>query len=206
MPLESTTANFAVEDTWTIAAQIFAPCYIGGWSAAAHWGFTEQLFRSTLVMATRRPRSRQVQASGAAFVLRTIEENTMFGLATVWRGRMKVNISDPTRTIVDLLDAPELGGGIRSVLEMLQAYFRSKFRDPQLLLQYADQLGNKAVFKRLGYLASTFLPSEPDLIGACKERLSTGIANLDPKLPLGPVISEWRLRIPAGFGRKSRRD
>ena len=88
----------------------------------------------------------------------------MFGLKPIWRGKVKVNVSDPTRTIVDLLDTPTMGGGIRSVLDMLKSYFNSENRDSNLLIDYADRLGNKAVFKRLGVLATRNFPNEKELI------------------------------------------
>src|SRR6266852_9041303 len=71
-------------------------------------------------------------------------------MSRIVRGKVKINVSDPTRTILDLLDTPALGGGIRSVLDMLKSYLASSHCDRQLLIRYADQLGNKAVFKRLG--------------------------------------------------------
>lgn len=199
VPLESFTADIALEDAWAVAERLFAPCYIGGWSAAEHWGLTEQLFRSTLVVTTRRPRARRVEARGAVFVVRTVAKSAMFGLKPVWRGRVKVNVSDPARTILDMLDTPALGGGIRSVLEMLKAYFASRNRDPQLLVRYAEQLGNKAVFKRLGYLVSTFFASESELADACRARLSAGNARLDAKLPADRLVTAWRVWVPSGF-------
>ncbi len=204
VPLESSTSDIALEDAWAIADRLFAPCYIGGWSAAEHWGFTEQLFRSTLIVTTRRPRSRRVEARGAVFIVRTVAESVMFGLKSVWRGRARVNVSDPTRTILDMLDTPALGGGVRSALDMLKSYFASKYRDPQLLIRYADQLGNRAVFKRLGYLAATFLPNEPELVAECRKRLSAGNAKLDPKLPAERLVTAWRLWVPAGFANGSK--
>jgi len=199
VPLESTTADLPLEDAWAVAERLFAPCYIGGWSAAAHWGLTEQLFRTTLVLTTRRPRARRVEARGTVFILRTVGEKAMFGLKPIWHGKARVNVSDPTRTVVDLLDTPALGGGIRSVLDMLKSYLGSEYRDPNLLVRYADQLGNKAVFKRLGFLAATFAPNEQELIAECRKRLSAGIAKLDPKLAADRLATAWRLWIPSGF-------
>ncbi len=196
VPLESSTPDIALEDAWVIADRLFTPCYIGGWSAAEHWGFTEQLFRSTLVATTRRPRARRVEARGAVFIVRTVGEAAMFGSKPVWRGRVKVNVADPTRTILDMLDAPALGGGIRSVLDILKAYLGSKYRDPRLLIRYANQLGNRAVFKRLGYLVATFFPNEAEIITECRKRLSAGNAKLDPKLPTERLNTAWRLWIP----------
>lgn len=202
VPLESSTADLPVDDAWIVAERLFAPCYIGGWSAAAHWGFTEQLFRSTLVLTTRRPRARRVEAGGAVFVVRTIDEPAFFGLKPVWRGQVKVTVSDPTRTVLDLLDTPALGGGIRSVLDMLRSYFDSPARDPKLLVQYADRLGNKAVFKRLGFLASEFIPNEREIVADCRERLSAGNARLDPSVPSQRLVTAWRLWVPRGFGER----
>lgn len=203
VPLESSTADIALEDVWTVAERLFAPCYIGGWSAAEHWGLTEQLFRSTLIVTTRRPRARRVEARGAVFVVRTVQKQAMFGLKPVWRGKVKIDVSDPTRTILDILDTPALGGGIRSVLDMLKSYLASSHCDRQLLIRYADQLGNKAVFKRLGYLAMAFLEGEQDIANACRTRLSTGNAKLDPKLPAARLVTAWRLWVPAGFSKKT---
>lgn len=199
VPLESSTADLPLDDAWIVAERLFAPCYIGGWTAATHWGLTEQLFRSTLVLTTRRPRARRVEARGTVFILRTIASAAMFGLKPIWRGKAKVNISDPTRTILDLLDTPALGGGIRSVLDILKSYFSSAYRDPTLLIQYADQLANKAVFKRLGFLAEESIPNESELIAQCRKRLSAGNAKLDPKLPADRLVTAWRLLVPAGF-------
>lgn len=199
VPLESPTADLPLDDSWVIADRLFAPCYIGGWSAAAHWGLTEQLFRPVLVVTTRRPRARRVEARGAVFLLRTADEKAMFGLKPIWRGKVKVNVSDPSRTVLDLLDTPTMGGGIRSVLDILKSYFGSENRDPRLLVEYADRLGNKAVFKRLGFLATICLPNEKELIAECRKRLSAGNAKLDPKLSCDRLVTVWRLRVPADF-------
>lgn len=201
VPLESSTTDIALDDAWTVADRLFAPCYIGGWTAAGHWGFTEQLFRTTLVVTTRRPRTRKVEARGSIFTVRTVEKNAMFGLKPIWRGRAKVNVSDPTRTILDMLDTPALGGGIRSVLDMLKAYLASQYRDPQLLIRYADQLGNKAVFKRLGYLAATRLTNEKEIAQQCRVRLSSGNAKLDPKLSATRLVTAWRIWVPPSFSK-----
>jgi len=78
-----------------------------------------------------------VDARGTVFVVRTVDKGAMFEPKTIWRGKAKVNVnvSDPTRTVVDLLDAPELGGGIRTVVDILKSYFHSTYRDPKLLIR-----------------------------------------------------------------------
>jgi len=127
----------------------------------------------------------------------------MFGLKPIWHGKVKVRVSDPTRTVVDLLDAPLLGGGIGTVVDVLKSYLGSQYRDPKLLIRYAVQLGNKAVFKRLGFLAATFTPSETEIISECRKRLSAGNAKLDPSLPARRLVTAWRVWVPSDLGGSS---
>jgi len=120
VPLESPTADIPLEDAWVIADKLFSPCYIGGWSAAEYWDLTEQMFRTVIVLTEQRPRDRKPIIKGTEFLLRTVPAKSMFGLKTVWRGQVKVNVSDPTRTILDMLSAPLLAGGLRSTVDMFK--------------------------------------------------------------------------------------
>ena len=160
----------------------FRSCYIGGWTAAHHWELTEQLFNETLVFTTRRVTEKRVTAQGAVFVLHNIKPKRLFGLKTLWRGSVKVSISDAARTLVDMIAAPEVGGGIDHVADCLSAYLGSKTADRDLLIRYAEQFDNGAVFKRLGYLAETRL-HDKKLAAECRSRLTQGYARLDPALP-----------------------
>ena len=199
VPLESRTPDVPIEDPWIIAARLFAPCYIGGWSAAEYWGLTEQIFRTVLVMTTQKPRKRDINIKGTNYKLRTISERAMFGLKPVWRGQTKVFVSDATRTIVDLLSDPSLGGGIRPAVDIFLNYLNSEKKDTELLLDYAVKLDNGAVFKRLGFLLERYAPSEEKLIRKCKERLTAGYSKLDPKLDAERLITRWRLWVPKSW-------
>jgi len=200
VPVEAERSDLPLEDPWLVAASLYSPCYIGGWSAAEHWGLTEQLFRTTVVMTTTRPRDRTPSFKGSAFWLTSLAAEKMFGLPTVWRGAVKVSVSDPSRTILDMLADPALGGGIRSVEDMFKNYLRSEVSDLPLLLGYAARLGNGAVFKRLGFLLETNAPQELEAIERCRQHLSLGNARLDPKLPADALITRWRLWVPREWG------
>lgn len=199
VPLEAERSDGPLEDAWLVAERLFSPCYIGGWSAAEHWDLTEQIFRTTLVMSTTRPRNRKPVLQGAAFWVHSISPEKMFGLKPVWRGSVKVMVSDPSRTILDMLADPALGGGIRSVQDMFLEYLDSDHRNLQQLLAYADEYGNGAVFKRLGFLLETKVPTEREAIEACASRLSAGKARLDPGLPADAVVTRWRLWVPRAW-------
>jgi predicted transcriptional regulator of viral defense system len=196
VPLDLAGSEQVIADPWVLAPTLFGQCYIGGWSAAHHWELTEQLFNETVVFTTRRVVDRRVSAQGAVFVLHSIRAKRLFGLKTLWRGSTKVAISDPARTLIDMISAPETGGGIDHVAECLRTYLRDKTGDRDLLVHYAEQLGNGAVFKRLGFLADTQL-KDKKLADACRGRLTQGYAHLDPALPSSNLITAWRLWVPA---------
>jgi predicted transcriptional regulator of viral defense system len=185
-----------MEDPWIVASRLFNPCYIGGWSAAEYWDLTEQIFRTIIVITVQRPRDRKPKIKSIEFWVRSMKPEVFFGLKPVWRGQVKVNVSDPTRTILDLLADPGLGGGLRSTEDMLTNYLKSDKKDLGLLLSYADRLGNGAVYKRLGFLLEQKAPEEREAIKKCRERLTTGNAKLDLSLPTNRLITRWRLWVP----------
>nr|MBC8362879.1 hypothetical protein [Candidatus Desulfatibia profunda] len=134
-------------------------------------------------------------------MLRTISEKAMFGLKPVWRGQVKISVSDPTRTILDMLVAPAFGGGIRSVKDMLGNYLRSENKNLEQLIEYGERLGNGAFFKRLGFLLEKIATDETKAIEECYKRLTAGNAKLDPKLNNIKLITRWRLWVPEKWKR-----
>lgn len=202
VPLESERADSAPEDSWVIAEAAFSPCYISGWSAAGHWGLTEQVFHTVQVSTTQRPHDREPIIGGLSFKLRTVNKKAFFGLKTIWRGRCRVKVSDPSRTIIDLMSDPSLGGGIRSCVDMLQNYLTSaEYRNIKLLLNHAGVLGVGSVFKRLGFLLERYAPEEQEAITICAQSLTQGYTNLDPALPAKNYLKAWRLSLPEGWNK-----
>jgi predicted transcriptional regulator of viral defense system len=200
IPLDAFATEQVLDDPWILVPALFDPGYIGGWTAAEHWDLTEQLFRDILVFTAKPLRARQHIVHGISFALRHIQPAGIFGTRTIWRGRVKVQISDIHRTIIDMLADPSAGGGIRHVADCLTAYLKHKDADPSTLIRYAETLNNGAVFKRLGFLASTF-PDQTALVEACRTRLTQGNAKLDPKLKCTKLVKAWRLWIPATWAR-----
>lgn len=206
IPLESSSANVPLEDPWIIADRLFEPCYIGGWSAAEYLDLTEQIFRTVVVMTLQKPRDRAPNIKGTNFLLRSVSEKAMFGLRSVWRGQIKVSVSDASRTILDMLNNPGLGGGIRSSSDMFINYMKSENKNIELLLDYSKRLGNGAVFKRLGFLLERFFPEEQNAIQICKSQLTKGRVKLDPKLNADKIITHWGLWIPESWVKERRFD
>jgi predicted transcriptional regulator of viral defense system len=196
VPLDLAGSEQIIADPWVLVPSLFNQCYIGGWTAAHHWELTEQLFNETLVFTTRRVSEKRVIAQGAVFILHRTKQRRFFGLKTLWRGSVKLHISDPARTLVDMIAAPEVGGGIDHVADTLSTYLKIKSADRDLLIQYAGEFKNGVIFKRLGYLAETRLHDDK-LAAECRSRLTQGYARLDPALPPKRLVTAWRLWLPS---------
>ena len=195
VPLDLTGSEQVVQDPWVLVPTLYGQCYIGGWTAAHHWELTEQLFNETLVFTTRRVDEKRTTAQGVRFLLHHAAKKRLFGLKAIWRGTTRVNVSDPVRTLIDMMAMPETGGGIDHAAECLAAYMKMPARDDALLIRYAEQFGNGAIFKRVGFLAETHL-KKPELADACRARLTQGYARLDPALPCKHLVTAWRLWVP----------
>ncbi len=171
---------------------------MGGWSACEHWGLTDQVFNAVCIFTTRRTRTKRVEMQGTPFQVKTIARRKLFGLVKVWIHGTPVDVSDPTRTLIDILDDPRTGGGIRHVADVLESYFRSENASESCILEHASQFSNGAVFKRLGYLCEVLHLGTEALLVECGERMTTGIALLDPSIQSrGRIVNRWRLRVNA---------
>jgi predicted transcriptional regulator of viral defense system len=195
VPLDLAGSEQVVEDPWVLVPSLFGQSYIGGWTAAHHWDLTEQLFNETVVFTTRRISAKRVLAQGVAFQLHHTTPERNFGLKAIWRGSLRVNISDPARTLIDMLAIPDIGGGIDHIADCLAEYRKSSIYEGALLVRYGEQFGNGAIFKRLGFLAETRL-HDADLAAACHSRLTQGYAQLDPALKASHLHTAWRLWVP----------
>ncbi len=199
IPLDSLSGEIAVEDPWIIANTIFNPCYIGGWSAAEYWDLTEQIFKSIVVITSKKLKKRKLKIAGIDFYLKSTYSKFLFGTKIIWRGKNKIQVSDPTRTIVDMLNDPKLGGGIRPVNDILKVYLKSKYRNLNLFIDYADRLENRTVFKRFGFLIEKTEPDEKDILRKCLSRLSKGNSKLDPDLKTTRLVTKWKLWVPESW-------
>lgn len=196
VPLGASDPSAWREDPWVVATRVFSPCYLGGWSACEHWGFTEQVFRDIVVVTARAVRANHTERQGTSFRLKSLRKSKHFGTRAVWKGPVKVQVSDPTRTVVDILDDPPMGGGIRHAADVVGAYLESEHRDDIRLLDYTKRLGNRTVYKRLGFILEARDTPAPMLVAVCREHLSSGLSVLDPSVRRrGRIVKRWNLRV-----------
>lgn len=194
VPVEAEDPWSWSEDPLVLADAVWSPCYFTGWTAANHWGLTEQIFRTTVLKTVRRVRSSRERLLEHEYLVAHVPEHLMdWGLRPVWREERRVWIADPARTVTEILDDPRLGGGIRQAVEVVAAYLNE--HDWRALVDCGDRLGNRAVFKRLGYLVEMAGLGKPGLVARCRDRVSAGISLLDPSGPTrGKRVGEWGIR------------
>jgi predicted transcriptional regulator of viral defense system len=201
VPLDARRSGQWVEDPWIIADRVFRPCYIGGWSACEHWSLTEQVFRTVLVVTAKKVREREPVIQGMPFRVTVRSNDKIFGTTPVWRNQVRVQVSDPTRTIIDILDDPTLGGGMRNGADVVHEYLNSEHRNDSLLIEYGDRMGNRALFKRLGYLLEQSEVHAVVLLDACRARRGSGLIALDPSIETkGTIVRRWGLRANVTLG------
>ena len=133
---------------------------------------------------------------GTDYVIRSVPSQALFGTRRVWRRQLAVDVADPHRTIIDVLDLPAAAGGALHASEVLREYLESPIADPARLLDYGDRLGRGTIFKRLGYLAERQALVNGDFIDECRKRITSGLSWLDPTGPReGRIVSRWNLRV-----------
>jgi predicted transcriptional regulator of viral defense system len=196
VPIEALDTEQAFEDTWVIIPDLFSPCYIGGWSAAEHWDLTEQLFRDICVLTEKQVIHKKQEIHNIPFMLTHIPSSLNFGTKTIWKKNKKIQVSDPPKTILDMLHTPKLGGGIQHVIDCFKEYINSSHFNPEQLIAYAIKINNGAVFKRLGFLSSKLIGEKEQITILCHEHLTKGTAYIDPSFKEGKLVANWRLIVP----------
>lgn len=186
----------APEDPWVLAHELFAPCYIGGWSAAEHWGLTEQIFRSVFVVSAANIRRSMERVLGVEFRVVRVRPLRLRHTVPIWRGSEKVLVSTREGTLADALASPDWVGGLRPLANMLVASHESGKWDASALLSALKAIGRGAAYKRLGFIVETMLPSEVGLSVACSRKRTKGCVRLDPAIPeRGRLHRRWGLWV-----------
>lgn len=184
-----------LQDPWILVPELYAPGYIGGWSALEHWGLTEQLFRSICVLTNKRTAYGETKHQGITFFIKYTPKKMLFGTKVVWREQIKVQVSDPHKTMLDIIDDPHIGAGLQHVIDCLSEYKKQYGKNLAQLLDYAARINNGALFKKFGYLAEK-LGFDESFVTECTRRLTTGYAHLDKTAQNNNLVTKWRLWVP----------
>ncbi len=198
VPQTAKTPDEAIESPLLIATHLFGDGYVGGWTAAHHWDLTDQLFSKTWFFSSQRVTSKEVELENQHFILTHIPESVLFGLKTIWENNHKIIISDPHRTIIDFAHRIDLFG-LNAFLDVLKAYWHSEHKKTEILLDYAQKIGNRTVYKRLGFGLEYLGLDDDKLVLACKQFISKGLSKIAPQLQCLRVNKRWNLYLPEGL-------
>lgn len=200
-PLDAAPGTaLADEDPWIIAARVFEPCYIGGWTAAGYWGLTEQLYRATMVVTERRIRRADVTIGSSVYHVARESHKRSNGLSHVWRNNSRLLVSSVERTIVDACAHPGwVGGG-----GQLIAIFRSAVDDARItaesMLSVVTEAPTGAALGRLAVLVDRYWPSAIDVTAYVAEHRGTGYVRFDPDVKdNGSLNTRWGVWLNVVF-------
>lgn len=196
IPIEAHKETNPLEDAWILVPKLFAPGYVGGWSAAEYWDFTEQIFNDICILSEKSVSKKAMKLPGASFVIKRIGKKLNFGTKIFWKDQTKILISDPHKTIIDMLYDPKLGGGIQHSIDCFEAYLKSSHYNDKKLIEYGESIGKGSIFKRLGFLSELFLGQDNWLVKTCHKKITKGKIFLDPKHKNGKLVTRWQMFVP----------
>ena len=205
-PIDATPdAEVAEEDPWSLAMRVFAPCYIGGWTAASHWHLTEQLFRVTLVVTSRRVRRSETVLGSSAFRVVRDSRLDLTGVTNVWRGSSRVPVSGVERTIVDACANPSWIGGGRQLVDVFRAAIGDGQMTPDSMMRTIGAAVSGAALGRLGMLVERYWPEASAVADHALQHRGKGYVRFDPAVRRnGPLNSRWGVWMNVAFDRESR--
>jgi predicted transcriptional regulator of viral defense system len=197
--LDTGASTLALEEPFLVADTIYGPGYVGGFSAVKHWDLSEQIIETVYYFTTRQVMDRNPIHGSVQFKLKTVKAAKMFGLKAIWIGSKKINVSDATKTIVDILNDPKLVGGMSIVYDIFKEYCESEYCDFQKLLDYCHKMENKTIFKRLGFMIDTKMANIPKELNSLEKLISTGYSNFDPLIKKNHIIEKWKIKAPVSW-------
>ncbi len=186
-----------------VAMALVEPAAISHWSALSAHGLTDQPPRRVFVLTTARsvPRLRGARAGrsdegypvGATiYQFVQVKSERFFGIEEVWVHESRIKITDPERTLLDGLMAPQYCGGFAEVLHAFEV--RAPKLDLERIINYALKL-DAATVKRLGWILE-----RQGVVSTRLERLREvpvkGYRVLDPTGPRrGPCDARWMIQV-----------
>lgn len=192
---------------FAIAAALISPSAISHWSALAHHGFTTQLPAMIQASTPRkvvtpemrrgeanRPRGRAVwTALNIEVEYIHVSAPRFFGHQRIWVDSWhQVEITDPERTALDLIARPDIFGGMRAAIELLEDNLSRL--DLSVLTAYTLRYRTGSVIKRMGWILEHLGVSE-ETVAPLLSYPIRAYTLLDPQAPPGGTPNRrWRIR------------
>lgn len=186
IPLGAEKGKYTLHE-FIIGYLLIEPYSIAYWSALNFYGLTEQIPNTIFIQTISRKKKLEIEIFGVRYKIIKIKQTKFFGFRKEWIEETQINITDKEKTIVDCLDKPQYGGG---VIEVAKALKNGQI-DIKKVVDYANDIGNSGVIRRLGYLS--------DFLGINVNLSPINVRNyllLDPTMPKNDLKNaKWRLII-----------
>jgi predicted transcriptional regulator of viral defense system len=171
-----------------------------GWAALRAEAGKKALPGSTCPEVTfitpKRKQAMHPDLLGVRFELVFIKPERMFGAALLGAPGLRIRVTDPERTVIDMLDRSDLCGGVPSAAAALETAWSAL--DEERLTEYLERFAGGTVPRRLGYLVERLgllSPGDP-LLERWRTLLGAGYSLLERGGPAdGPFVRRWRLRV-----------
>lgn len=128
-----------------------------------------------------------------------------FATTTLERSGVEVRVASLERTLVDLLDRPELGGGWEEIWRSLEGV---EYFDLDLVVACVELLGNRTTAAKAGY----YLQQHAEAL-MIEDRQLDPLRELRPQQPhylqrgkSGTLVRDWNLVVPPSLAQRSWED
>ncbi len=165
-----------------------------GWRPAA--GSSRSGLSSLIYITPKRKQAMRPELLGVRFELVFVKPKRMFGAVLLGEPGLRIRVTDPERTVVDMFDRSDLCGGIPAVAAALEQAWPGL--DLERLTAYLERFAGGTVPRRLGYLVEHLglLPPGDPLLARWRTLLGAGYSLLERGGPAeGPFVRRWRLRV-----------
>lgn len=188
-------------DPYLVAAKLTPDSVVSHHTALEFHGRAYSVYTHFTYSASRPPRSLTFRAHvfrGAKFhqaLLRLGKEH--FGVSTAERSGQELRVATLERTLVDVLDRPDLSGSWEEIWRSLESV---EFFDLDTVVEYALLLGNATTGAKVGF----FLDQHRETL-MVEERHLKALHDMCPRQPhyldrsrrkSGRLVSEWNLVVP----------
>lgn len=176
--------------------------YVAYYSAAHVHGLTEQLPFKTTVAVLNQMRSINVGNIFLNFV--NLKKSRFFGYEEIRYLDSAINVSDIEKTLVDIVDRPELCGGFAEVARIISNAFMTGHVNQQKLVSYVKKFESQAVAQRLGFIIEYVQEKQkahvaPGILEELLHLTGSKIYPLDVKsLKKGEISKKWKINNNSG--------
>jgi predicted transcriptional regulator of viral defense system len=143
----------------------------------------------------KRKQAMHVELLGVSFELVFIKPERMFGSALLGEPGLRVRVTEPERTVVDMFDRSDLCGGVPAVAAALTTAW--PHLDLEALSACLERFAGGTVPRRLGYLAEHIglLATDDPILAGWRALIGSGYSLLERGGPAaGPFVRRWGLR------------